>query len=165
MIRAHRVLAPALALAAAIGLAGCTSTVALEAAPDANDPACAEVSVRLPGSIADQPRRWTDAQATGAWGDPATILLTCGVTPPGPTTLRCETVAGVDWVIDETDAPRFRVTTYGRTPAVELYLDTELSSDGTGVSSRDVLDAISPIVAALPVDGECVGREDATPVR
>ena len=136
----------------------------MEAAPDANDPACAEISVRLPGSLAGEPRRWTDAQATGAWGDPATILLTCGVTPPGPTTLRCETVAGVDWVIDESDAPRFRVTTYGRTPAVELYLDTELGEDGTGVSSRDVLDAISPIVAALPADGQCVGREDATPV-
>lgn len=136
----------------------------MEAAPDGNDPACAEISVRLPGSLAGEPRRWTDAQATGAWGDPATILLTCGVTPPGPTTLRCETVAGVDWVIDESDAPRFRVTTYGRTPAVELYLDTELGEDGTGVSSRDVLDAISPIVAALPADGQCVGREDATPV-
>jgi hypothetical protein len=154
----------ALAIMAGIGLTGCAATVNLEPADGSDDPACAEVSVRLPGAIGDQPRRWTDAQATGAWGDPATILLTCGVTAPGPTTMRCETVAGVDWIIDETDAPRFRVTTYGRTPAVEIYLDTEVGDDGAGVSSRDVLDAISPIVATLPVDGQCVGREDATPV-
>lgn len=164
MIRARRILAPALALTVAAGLAGCAATVSMEPAADANDPACAEISVRLPGSIADEPRRWTDAQSTGAWGDPTTILLTCGVPPPGPTTLRCETVAGVDWVIDESEAPRFRVTTFGRTPAVELYLDTGADENGEGVSSRDVLDAISPLVASLPVDGQCVGREEATPV-
>ena len=72
-------------------LTGCTSTVSLEPAPDANDPACAEVTVRLPDDLAGQSRRWTDAQATGAWGEPAAVLLTCGVEPPGPTTLPCQT--------------------------------------------------------------------------
>lgn len=150
------------ALLAGLSLTGCATTVSLEPAEGANDPACAEVSVRLPGSVAEQPRRWTDAQATGAWGDPATILLTCGVTPPGPSTLRCESVGGVDWIIDESAAPEFRVTTYGRTPAVEVYFDTAVDEDGTGgVSSRDVLDALSPVVSSLPVDGQCVDREDA----
>jgi hypothetical protein len=76
---------------------------------------------------------------------------------------RCETVAGVDWIIDDSDAPRFRLTTFGRTPAVEIYLDTTADDDGEGASSRDVLDALSPIVSVLPVDGQCLERGDATP--
>src|SRR5690606_13822827 len=122
-------------------LAGCSSTVSMTPAPDANDPACAQLMVRLPATLSGQDRHWTDAQATAAWGHPARILFTCGVPEPGPTTLRCEEVAGVHWVIDESEAPRFRVTSYGRTPAVELYLDTA-TDDGTGVSSRTVLDAV-----------------------
>ncbi len=61
-------------------------------AADANDPVCAEVSVRLPDSVDGEPRRWTDAQATGAWGNPSVVLLTCGVEPPAPSTLACQTV-------------------------------------------------------------------------
>ena len=116
-------------------------------AAGANDPQCAEVSVRLPGELAGLERRWTDAQATGAWGSPAAVLLTCGVEPPGPTTLPCQTVGGVDWIIDETEAPSYRVTTFGRTPAVEVYLDT------TVASSADVLDRLSTVVSLLPTDG------------
>ena len=119
----------------------------LDPAPQANDPSCAEVTVRLPGELDDQPRRWTDAQATGAWGDPAAGLLSCGLEQTGPTTLPCQSVNGVDWVIDDADAPRYRVTSFGREPAVELYIDTEV------VSSADVLDALSQIVGLLPSDG------------
>ena len=54
---------------------------------------------------------------------------------------------GVDWIIDDAEAPRYRVTTFGRTPAVEVYLDNEV------VSSADVLDALSGIVGLLPTDG------------
>lgn len=151
-------------LTAAVALSGCSATVDLDPAPAANDPACAAVISQLPGTVSGEPRRWTDAQATGAWGDPAKVLLTCGVEPPAPTTLPCQEVSGVDWIIDDSDAPRFRVTTYGRTPAVELYLDTTAEEDGSGVSSRDVLDALSPVVSTLPVDGQCVDRADATPV-
>ena len=92
-------------------------------------------------------RRWTDAQATGAWGDPASVIITCGVTELGPTTLPCTPVAGVDWVIDDTDAPRYRVTTFDRTPAVEIYLDNDV------VSSAQVLDTLSQVVAVLPENG------------
>lgn len=133
-----------------VALAGCTSTVSLEPAPAANDPACADVTVRLPDSVGGEDRRWTDAQATGAWGDPASVILTCGVDPLGPTTLPCRSVNGVDWVIDESDAPRYRVTSFGRVPAVEVYLDNDV------VSSADVLDRLSQIVSVLPTDGsEC----------
>ena len=128
-----------------------------EPAKSANDPLCADVSVRLPDTVAGLQRRWTDAQATGAWGDPAAVLLTCGVTPPGPTTLRCQSVGGVDWIIDETRAPKYLFTTYGRTPAVEVYLDYDVVSGG------EALQALSPILEQLPKDAECVAPEDATP--
>ncbi len=140
------------ALATAL-LSGCSSTVSLEPAPDANDPSCAEITARLPGEVAGQPRRWTNAQATGAWGSPESVLLTCGLEPPGPTVMPCQTVSGVDWIIDESEAPRYRVTTFGRVPAVEIYLDNDV------VSSAAVLDRLSPIVAVLPSDGAtCTDR-------
>ncbi|MFE7845130.1 DUF3515 family protein [Microbacterium sp. NPDC057407] len=143
-------------LAGLITVTGCSSTVSMEPAPDADDPACAQVTAVLPGTLAGEPRRWTDAQATGAWGDPAAVLLTCGVEPLGPTTLPCRTVNGVDWVIDESEAPRYRVTSFGRVPAVEVYLDNDV------VSSADVLDGLSAIVSRLPTDGAgCLAREDA----
>ena len=148
MTRTLRALIVGIALTAfASALTGCASTVHLDPAPQANDPSCAEVTVRLPGELDDQPRRWTDAQATGAWGDPAAVLLSCGLEQTGPTTLPCQSVNGVDWVIDDADAPRYRVTSFGREPAVELYIDTEV------VSSADVLDALSQIVGLLPSDG------------
>jgi len=153
VIRARRVPALAIALTAAIVVTGCASTVSLEAAEDANSPDCAEVTVRLPGTLDGQERRWTDAQATGAWGDPATILLTCGVPPLGPTTLPCDTRNGVDWIIDDSEAPQYRFTTFGRTPAVEVYLDSEV------VASAEVIERLSAIVSLLPTDGsECSER-------
>jgi hypothetical protein len=126
--------------------------VSLEAAPEANDPLCAEVSAYLPQSVAGQERRWTDAQATGAWGDPTTVLLTCGVTPPGPSELPCQTFGGVDWIIDDSEAPNYRLTTFGREPAVQVYLDYDV------VASADVLDQLSPLAAKLPKTGECTAR-------
>ncbi|ANG85923.1 DUF3515 family protein [Microbacterium aurantiacum] len=157
-MRAFSRLLTASALVATLAvLAGCAPTIAMEAAPQSNDPVCADVMVRLPDQVDGEPRRWTDAQATAAWGEPsASILLTCGLEPIGPTTLPCQTVAGVDWVIDESDAPRYRVTTFGRMPAVELYLDNER------VSSAEVLDRLSALVSVLPTDGSrCLERGDA----
>lgn len=133
----------ALALVAAAALAGCSTTVDLDPATGANDPACAEVSVRLPGSVAEQPRRWTDAQATGAWGEPASsVLLRCGVEPPGPTEAKCITLGGVDWIVDESQAPRYLVTTYGRVPAVEVFIDNET------VSPNDVLSQLGVVIGS-----------------
>jgi hypothetical protein len=134
-------------LALASGLAGCTATVSLTPADAADDPACAGVTARLPATADGQERRWTDAQATGAWGDPAVAVLHCGVDVPGPSTLPCQTVGGVDWLIDDADAPDFRFTTFGRDPAVEVYLDSEVAS------GRAVLEALAPAVATLPTTG------------
>ena len=140
--------------ASALGLASCSSTVSIPPAPDANDPLCADVSVRLPSVVDGMPRRWTDAQATGAWGDPTTVILACGVEPPGPTTLECVTIEGVDWIIDAGDEPNYRFTTFGRTPAVEVFL----KYDPTTTSSAEVLRAFTAAVSELPVDGQCTAR-------
>ena len=57
-------------------LAGCTGRdVPMQPADNANDPACAEVIVRLPNTVAELDRRTTNAQSTGAWGDPVAVEL------------------------------------------------------------------------------------------
>lgn len=122
----------------------------MEPAPDANNPACADVMVRLPDSVAGQDRRWTDAQATAAWDN---VLLTCGLAAPGPSVLPCQSVGGVDWLVDDTEVPNYRFTTFGRTPAVEVYLDYD------NVSGEQVLSALATAVGTLPTDGlECTDR-------
>ncbi len=130
-----------------IALAGCAATVSLEPAPDARTTRhCAEVTVRLPATVGGQERRWTDAQATGAWGDPGRRHPDVRRRAARSDTLPCQTVDGVDWIIDDAEAPHYRVTTFGRTPAVEVYLDNDI------VSSADVLDRLSRIVSLLPAD-------------
>ena len=153
MTPSRRILVAGALATLVVALSGCSGTVSLAAAPGANDPLCADVVVRLPSSVDGQGRRWTDAQATGAWGDPAAVLLTCGVTPPGPSTLRCITVGGVDWLVDESESPRFRLTTYGRTPAVELYVDNRK------VSPNNVLDDLRNAVGQLPESAACTAPE------
>ena len=86
-----------LATLALVGsLAGCTAGVSLEAAPDSNNPNCAEVSVRLPDQIAGLDKRVTDAQATGAWGNPSSVILRCGLPSVEVSTLPCVTASGVE---------------------------------------------------------------------
>lgn len=134
-------------------LSGCSSTVHLEPAADANNPLCAEVMVGLKNadSVAGMDRNWTDAQATAAWtasnGDSA-ILLRCGVTVPGPTAeLQCVTLEGIDWLVDDSDSPKLRLTTYGRDPAVQLYVDTEAVSSNDVLSSRALVGPLNSIRA------------------
>ncbi len=133
----------------------------MEAAKGANDPACAQVVSRLPKTISGQERRWTDAQATGAWGDPAAILLICGLEAPGPSTLPCRPFDGVDWLVDESQADqnRYTLTTFGRQPAVQVYLDY------AAASSADVAQALAPLIREyLPATGAvCSSPSDATP--
>lgn len=156
-LRRSATLTAALLLGAAV-LTGCSSTVSLQPATDANNPLCADVSVRLPETVGDAERRWTDAQATGAWGDEPAVILTCGVTPPGPTEAKCITLGGVDWIVDETDAPRYRVTTYGRTPAVQVYVDNKI------VSPNEALERLGTVIGAvLPAESKCTSTETLLP--
>jgi hypothetical protein len=140
--RSTRTLALLAAVALIPGLAACSTTVPMQPAKLANDAACAEVVSRLPASISGQDRRWTDAQATGAWGDPAAILMTCGLEAPGPSTLPCRSFDGVDWLVDESQAAdnRFTLTTFGRSPALQVYLDFDTAS------SSDVAQALGPLI-------------------
>lgn len=138
----------------AVLLTGCAAAVPLEPAADATNPGCAAVVVHLPTAVADQPERETNAQATGAWGEPAAVLLHCGVTVPGPTTLPCLNVNGIDWIEDDADAPRYRYTTYGRDPAIEIVIDSEKVSGSTALV--DLANAVSEV----PAISQCVGADD-----
>ncbi|HEX6953724.1 MAG TPA: DUF3515 domain-containing protein [Agromyces sp.] len=151
------VAAASVAVVAVPLLAACSRPVPFEPAPDAADPDCAAVVVRLPDEVAGQEARETDAQGTGAWGTPASVLLRCGVEPPGPTTLRCVSVDEVDWIIDESDAPRYRFTTYGRTPAVEVVVDNDI------VSGTTVVADLSHAIAVIEADGGCTDLEELVP--
>jgi hypothetical protein len=64
-------------------------------------------------------------------------------------------VNGVDWIIDDSDAPRYRFTTFGRAPAVEIVLD------GDAVASSTVLADLAPAVSVLPITGKCTALGDA----
>ncbi|MDJ0335763.1 MAG: DUF3515 family protein [Rhodoglobus sp.] len=146
-------------------LTGCTPVVVLDAADDAANPACAPMMVRLPDTVGGLPSRSTDAQATAAWGEPATVLLRCGVPSPAPTaTLPCITVAGIDWLRDDADDPNFVFTTYGRSPAVEVIIDSDGDPDvGTdGVSGFEALSDLAAAVSEIPADRACVSPEDTT---
>lgn len=144
----------ALVLTGATLLSGCVASVPLKPATDATNPACADLVVRLPQAVAEQPARETDAQATGAWGDPAAVLLHCGVEVPGPTTLSCVTINGIDWIQDDSEAPLYRFTTYGRDPATEVVVDSGVVSGSTALVD------LSAAVATIPATGACVGAKD-----
>jgi hypothetical protein len=149
----RRLAAAALLLLGTALLGGCSSTVHMEPADDANNPMCAEVMVGLKNvnSIADMDRTWTDAQSTAAWTAPngdSAILLRCGVTVPGPTAeLQCVSLEGIDWLVDDSDSPKLRLTTYGRNPAVQLYVDTEVVSSNDVISSRALVGPLNAIRA------------------
>lgn len=155
-----RSLAGGVLLAALLGLTGCSSAVTLEPAEDANNPACADVIVRLPDTVADKPKRETNAQSTAAWGSPAAVILRCGVAVPGPTTDPCIALNGIDWIADESEAANdtYRYTTYGREPAVEVIINADAATGG--VSGTTALIDLSSAVSALPATTACVGPED-----
>ncbi|MDQ0258176.1 DUF3515 family protein [Sinomonas atrocyanea] len=172
--RAARYGIPVVLLGLVAALAGCSAPVSVQPAADAADPACAPLMLALPDTIGDAKLRTTTSQATAAWGDPAAVVLRCGVPSPGPTTDRCVSVNGVDWVIRQDsaasagapsptasgsapgpgDGGTYTLTTFGRQPATELLLDTGRASSAT------VLASLSPAVAKVPATRHCVGQED-----
>lgn len=140
-------------LLALIGLllSGCASTISLRPAAAANNPGCAAITVRLPQNIDDLARRHTNAQGTAAWGDPATILLRCGVTPIGPTTKPCVTVNNVDWVLATDPSAQVSVyLTFGRIPETELIID-----HSHGLSDASVLPAMASAISAVHQTARC----------
>lgn len=144
---AKRALA-ATALVAA--LSACSQSVVLESAPDANNPVCAEITVRLPDAIETLTKRVTTAQATTAWGEPAAVLLRCGIEPVELSSLRCVSIADVDWLVDESKAPSYRFITFGRIPATEVMIDSTKASGAT------VLDEIGGALDRGKVTKRCL---------
>lgn len=140
----------AAAIALTLSLSACSPTVSLEPAADANNPLCAEVIVRLPDAVDGQERRTTNAQSTAAWGNPATVILRCGIAPVEISTLPCVTANGVDWIIDESAKPSFRFISFGRTPALEVIVDSE---NAVGVNA---LDSLAEAVKSIEPTKECV---------
>ena len=138
---------------AALSLTACSPAVDVTAAKDAANPACAPMMVALPDAIGDSKLRKTNSQATAAWGDPSLVIRRCGVNVPGPTTDRCVTVNGVDWVIKEGD-PVWTLTTYGREPATEILMDPNK------ISSATVLADLSGAAAKIKASRKCVGQAD-----
>jgi hypothetical protein len=140
----------ATAIALTLSLSACSPTVSLEPAADANNPGCADVIVRLPDGVDGQERRTTNAQSTAAWGNPATVILRCGIEPVEISTLPCVTASGVDWIIDESAKPSFRFISFGRTPALEVIVDSE---NAVGVN---VLDSLEQAVKSIEPTKNCV---------
>ncbi len=150
--RARRALA-LLLVGLPLGLAGCAGSVTVEPAPEATDPACAEVLVRLPDAIGERGRVQTTSQSSAAWGaGDDLVVLRCGVEPLGPTTDPCVGVGAVDWVTSRPDGEPVRTTytTYGRSPAVEVTLRGE---EPTGVDV--VLSELGGAVEVVPADRTC----------
>jgi hypothetical protein len=123
----------AVVAAAALALTACSPPVDVAPAKDAANAAC--------------------AQATAAWGDPSLVILRCGVNVPGPTTDRCVSVNGVDWVIKEGD-PVWTLTTFGREPATEILMDPDK------ISSATVLADLSTSALKIKATRNCVGQEE-----
>lgn len=123
-------------------------------AKNANDPACANVTVRLPSSVAGLEKRTTNAQATGAWGNPVAVQLQCGVEPSGPTTDDCVNVNGVDWIIDRSEAPLYRFEAYGRSPGLAVYVNSELAS-----GTETVVD-LAAVAQQLPQERKCTSLNE-----
>lgn len=146
----------AVAVIALGALTGCAQTVALDPAADAQNKACAEISVRLPDTVAGQALRETNAQGTGAWGSPASVLLRCGVAVPDrASTLPCVLVDDVYWLRDDTQAPNYIFTTYGREPATEVIVNRDKVSPGSALF--DLVKA----VAASKETAKCTEIEDS----
>lgn len=182
MVPPSRPLLAGIVLLATAALAsGCAPAVDVAPAPTSADPACAPMMVALPDTLDGQQLRETSSQGTAAWGNPAKIILRCGVKPPGPTTDQCVSVNGVDWVIrqsgvqnttaavDASPSPSasieagndneiYTVTTYGRSPATELIFNQR------DVSSSNVLAQISAAALKVPQQRKCLGPPDLSPV-
>jgi len=155
-VRIARAVPAAAAALLAVALSGCVSIVPMEPADDANDPGCADVVVRLPDTGAGQDRRETNAQATGAWGSPASVLLYCGVEVPSASTQRCIQVDGIFWLVDDTKAPSYVLRSYGREPAIDVVVDSEVA--GPTPALMDLSRAVSYTV---PNGHECTDLDDA----
>lgn len=138
-----------LCLALPLSISACTPAETVKAAPQATDPDCADVMLDLPKQLDGLDKRTTTSQATAAWGEPASIILRCGTKDIGATSDPCTTVDGVDWISTEREDDRWTLTAYGRTPGIQVNLDTKK------VSSSNVAQGLSEAVKDLEPSKKC----------
>ncbi|PZE63715.1 DUF3515 family protein [Curtobacterium sp. MCBD17_021] len=153
--RPPRIIATVLAAAAVVaGLTGCTNAVRMQPAPSANAAACASAQVRLPAVVNDTlALRETSAQSTAAWGSPSAVLYHCGVAVPTVSDLPCFSQGSVDWIRDDR-GQQVVYTTFGRSPAVQVVVDTTRATS-------DALQDLGDAVSRLPQDGHrCLDPQD-----
>lgn len=149
-----------LAVVAVATLAGCSPIVTLTpAAQDATSPKCASVIATLEldvPTVSGLSPRTTDTQGTAAWGTPADILLRCGVPVPDPeSTIPCVTVNGIDWLRKADAHNVFVFTTFGRTPAVAVTVNSaDVKADG-----NQALTDVAIAVATIPSQHRCVAPQ------
>ena len=130
-------------------LAGCAPVVPLEPAEQANNPECAEIMVRLPDELAGLPERRVNAQSTAAWGEPTAVILRCGLEPVEISPLLCVSASDIDWLVDESKAPRYRFISYARSPATEVIVDS------TVVAGVTVLEELAASIGVLEATKRC----------
>jgi hypothetical protein len=146
------------AVLVAAALAGCSNVVPMSPAPSANSVACASAEVRLPRTVSGGLKlRQTNAQSTAAWGSPAAVLYHCGVAVPVVSDLPCFTLGRIDWIRDDRGKDVI-YTTFGRTPAVQVVIDTSKATS-------DVLQSLARALDTLPKNSSrCLDPSDvATP--
>lgn len=141
-------------------VAGCTPPVTVPVAPEAQLPDCARIVLALPDELAGMDRRQTSSQATRAWGADNPITLRCGVEPPSPTTETCTTADdlqgnSVDWVSIEGERG-WTFTTYGRHPAVEVFVPAAIADER---STSFLLD-LGPAMQRVEATRHCIGLTD-----
>jgi len=108
----------------------------------------------LPSAIDGQDKRVTTSQSTAAWGDPASVVLACGVPNRGPSNDPCTTVGGVDWVAHQNkEADSWTLSAYGRVPRIEVTLDT------SRVSSATVATALTDAAKLAPASKRCTASK------
>ncbi len=135
--------------ASVLVLSGCAPVVPLEPAEQANNPECAEIIVRLPDELAGLAERRVNAQSTAAWGEPAAVILRCGLEPVEVSALPCITATDIDWLVDESEAPSYRFISYARSPATEVIIDS------TTVAGVTVLDELAASIGVLDATKRC----------
>lgn len=145
-------------IGAALVLTGCAGTVTVPVGPNATDPLCANIVLAVPDKLSDFDRINTDSQATAAWGDSPqqAITLRCGVDVQGPTEDECTTVTDltgreVDWItVQDPETEAWTMTTYGRSPAVEVTIPP-------GMSTSPAIE-LTNAVSLAPASRFCSGK-------
>jgi hypothetical protein len=106
----------------------------------------------LPATVLGRTRTPLQLAGAASWGEPA-VVLRCGLPEPAPTELDCMTVDDVDWVVDARADPVV-ITTYGRSPALEVRIPASYGPSSAAAAAVDV----EAVARALPTTTRaCVG--------